>query len=178
MPEFGFVWWCSIAFEYSCACIARDDDCNCDRDYYFDCIVSHEYVRYSVWNVCFSACEVLSSDCIPVLFLQPCSCWISCYFGEGSQFIAMSWISVALLQLLTFAIGMQFFSKTFCWKVLSFFDELKVGNTFAYVLHLNIHMIALLVKCCSWLWRYDDDCNSDCEMTWNVSLRNCHKISL
>ncbi len=108
-------WWCWW-------CRACDDDCNCDRDYYFDCIVSHECVRCSVWNVCFSACEVLSSDCIPVLFLQPCSFWITCYFGESSQFIAMSWISVALLQLLTFAIGMLFFQNVFlkshvffCW---------------------------------------------------------------
>ena len=41
-----------------------------------------------------------------------------------------------MLQLLTFAIGMLFFQNVLL-KVMSFFVELKVGNTFASVMRLN-----------------------------------------
>ena len=73
--------WRRLLFRLHCLACARGR-CRLHRTL---CIHTLE-IAMLVLSVCLLPTLFLLSDCILALFVQPCSVWITCYFGESSQF--------------------------------------------------------------------------------------------
>lgn len=97
--ECMLVWWYRSIYILSSYGADVADNAEHVTAIIFDCIASHVRVAGVVFTEhfvylrtklrCLHGAYVflfLLLDCILDLFVQPCSVWITCYFGESSQF--------------------------------------------------------------------------------------------